>query len=497
MIELEHDNLKTIYDLFALCCDEVMNDCKKSGFEIPDCDEEDEEYTRIDGIIASYVCMREVEGRCIAFEVLLHDLALVFWTCNSVQAYKIAKAIDENVSIEEPISENQFSDFVTYSSLNRFYDDRIRIYPVLESTFVTKSNGIYKEANNADFPLFRNEKPASSCLGKYFDNYIILDKSYIEKYPLKILRAKKDSSFAKEFNNKDVLKIELVPFTQVDIEELCNITYRGGYFTVDGWKKEKENTLLQKMKDYYADVIREKADFIIFPEMLFSEKLLEYSKKYARKAEMVINGSIWNGGHNRSVLSMNGSEVLVHYKRCPFNLKKEINGRDKNFKEKLNFLSDERKTYHILEIEGFGRITIGICRDLDYNETQELWKIMRTNLLFIPAYSPSKDLEGAAQHLSNLYNMVVIVCNACAAMKPKHTDVMEGSAYLSEKKPVGFISLPGIKDGTRTPVTVHYYKKNKCSLCKNICKGHRLIINLKKFTETHGREAKTYDWEWE
>lgn len=494
-----NNDLKSIYDLFALCCDHVMKACEKGDFSLPDCSN-DEEYDAIEDAIAEYLCNREIEGKRLALKQLLSRLLEVLGlepTLTPSQTFKIAKAIDGKVSIEEPIPEDEFSQFVTYSSLNRHLQDRIRIFPVLESTFISRMSRLHKERTGGGYPLLRNEKPAAAPISSHFNYYIIMDKPRIEAYPLKVVRARMNGEFCRTFANKNVLKIDIVPFTQVDIEEVGHIRCEGDYFWMEGIRTEQEKRLAEKQKKFFRDREREKADFIIFPEMFFSDMLLDFSRKYAGPDEMVVNGSIWQDGRNKCVVSLRGAELFRHYKRCAFEYKKKLKrqGREEVniYKEKLTIpLDHRRRVYQILEIEGFGRVAVGICRDLDYGETQDLWRTMQTNLLLIPAYTGSDDMVNSARALTSLYNMVVILDNACAAVKP----LKEEECGAREDKPIGFVMFPGIKDGKRCPVVEYYYKTGVCAGCKDVCKGHRLIISLEK-TAKSSQQVLSFEGKWE
>lgn len=497
-MKVENENLNSIYDLFALCCNQVMEDCNRGKFQIPPiCD--DEEYEAIEAIVSGYVCNREQEGKRQAFNMLLCDLVKVLGlNCTSEQTFKIAKSIDKKVSIEEPISEDEFSQFVTYSSLNQYLDNKVRIFPVLESTFISKTNKLYKIKSEKNYPLLRDSKPANSYIGNFFDNYIVMDKPGIENHPIKVVRAKVDGAFYKEFSNKNVLKIDLIPFTQVDIEEIGNIRCEGGYFWLEGIKEEQEKRLLNRLEKYFENSERGKVDFIVFPEMLFTRKLLNCSKEKAHSNEIVINGSIWQDNKNKCVVSLGESELLAHYKRCPFIYKKKYMVDNKEiieeYRERLVPLDVNRKIYQILEIEGFGRVALGICRDLDYDLAQSLWKNMQINLLIIPAYTKSDDMVNSAQALASLNNMIVILNNACAAVS---SEKEECPSDVKTNFPIGFVMFPGIKDGKRFPVVEYYYKNAACAACIDVCKGHRLVINLNKIVNTNERQAQTYEWQWE
>ena len=103
---------------------------------------------------------------------------------------------------------------------------------------------------------------------------------------------------------------------------------------------------------------------------------------------------------------------------------------------------------------------------------------MKTDLLIVPSYSNSMDLQGAAEDLSKEYNCVVAMVNACSAVEKSKTD--------KENMRVGFITLPAKKDTDRTEVTVRYYKNECVEKCSTQCVGKKITIDFlhrKKYEE--------------
>lgn len=483
---VENENIRSIYDLFAMCCAKALEYCEEKELIPPS---HDEEYENIQGAVATYMCDKDFEGRKRALSTLLSDLVdIVGIECTSEQAFKIALCIDENVHIEEPVSEDAFSSFVTYSSLNQYLCNEVRIFPMLESTFASKLSRLYSEKDSRGYELFRKNKPTpTSAISAYFKNYIIMDKGNINIHPLKIVRVKQNSELCQRLSEKGTITFDLVPMTQVNIEQIGNMKYDDTYFWMEGMRQEQEARLLEKQKNYFENPNRKQADFVVFPEMLFTDALLENSKKRAKYDEIVVNGSIWKEFKNKSIVSMGQNKVMEHYKRYPFEYKKD----GKVYIERLALLERSLKDFWILESEGFGRVAVGICRDLDNEATRSLWETMHTNILIIPAYTPSHDMEQSARSMASLHNMIVVLNNACAALS-KLTSEQPGNG-LQER--IGFVALPGKNKKDRISYVEYYQKGDKCANCEKVCVGHHLEIDLKHTAKR--KNVLTYATRWE
>lgn len=456
-----------------------------------------EKYNDIANAVDTYIVNREIEGKRNSLLMLLEQLHMICgFECTPEQAFDIARTIDDYIDLEEPVpdSTNSNAYFVRYSALNIHFTSDIRILPVLDNTFMTRSQANF---SNDGYPMLRNTKASnSSMLGSYFKNYIIMEKGTIEEFPVNVSRVRGDSGLGKYYEGKNNIKLTLIPFTQVDLDEIQNIRYEGRYFSCEGMKSGQEERLLSKQKRLFELLAQENAtDFIIFPEMLFTENMTQCSIGRNERPEMVVNGSVWEDGYNYSTICLCGNEVYKHYKRCPYIAKRHEggeSGKEREYQEKLNPLGKSNKTYNIIEAGSFGRIAIGICKDIDDPSMLLLWRMLRVNLLLVPAFSSSADLESTAESLASLYNIIVVLCNACSAVG----GLKEEQQAALPSKAIGFIALPARKGKKRTSVLEYYYKKDTCSSCVDVCMGHKAIIKFDGKRIVPGTDIKTFDFEW-
>lgn len=495
--------IENIYDLFARCCIYILELAAKGEFHLPT--EGSAQRNDIRDAVDAYVANQEIEGKRNALLILLEQLFMICeGGCTQEQAFDIAEAIDELIELEEPVSNitNSNAYFVRYSSLNLNYSDSIRILPVLNDTFMSRSQSKFSEVSSSghQYSMLRDAKASNdSILDSYFANYIVIEKGTIEKFPVNIFRVRNDSGLGRYYAGKNNVKLTLIPFTQVSLDKIQNIKYEGNFFSCEGMKPEQEERLMNKQKALFELMEKDNtSDFIIFPEMLFTERMVQHSIECHERPELIVNGSIWKEGYNYSTLCLCGNEIYKHYKRCPYiakRIEQSENGKDKvekRYQEKLCPLGNIEKSYNILEAGSFGRIAVGICKDLDDINMVWLWKLLKVNLLLVPAFSSSTDLESSAEALVSLNNMIVVLCNACSAV----SNLDDGKKFTKTDKQIGFIALPGKRKSTRTAVMEYYYKKEACNNCEAVCMGHKAVINFNKKRTISESGVKTFDLKW-
>lgn len=130
-----------------------------------------------------------------------------------------------------------------------------------------------------------------------------------------------------------------------------------------------------------------------------------------------------------------------------------------------------------------GRVGIGICKDLINEEVKLFHKYIGTDILIIPAYTESMDIQGSAEELSKEYNCVVVTANACSAL---------GKGNNGADR-IGFITFPA-KNNTDRSYILRRYKKDSCAQeCEQKCIGKKFIIDFyqtRKYPEGISYEIK-------
>lgn len=453
-----------IYDLMALCSSYILNVLKEKSYEFALFEEDD--YEEVEAAFERYRCEISEKGQWKAFKEL-KDFLLDFFSIGiSVEkCYAVVYFIDDIIEITIPDKLLEGNGIVEYVSLNKQYVDQVKIIPKLESTLLTRSEAQFKQNNDAIDELFRKRREcACSKLDIETVHYSIWDQEKIEKYPTVIYHIDEKNPISKHFYNRHKIIFGIVPFTKVELDQILEIKYHHRTFYVDKMYDNAETELKKRYKDICNRCINKDIDFLVFPEMLMTENIIDSIKENdnSNLPQIIVNGSIWKERTNKCIVSdYRGNEIFCYLKKQPFTFEKD----GEEYREYLD--ADKNKSFAILEIEQIGRIGIGICKDLISEEIKLFHKYMGTDILIVPAYTKSMDLQASAEELSKEYNCIVVVVNACSAIE-------DGT----EKRQIGFLTLPAKEKSTRTNVTKKYFQNVCKQECEFKCIGKIITIDF-------------------
>lgn len=464
---IEHlKDIDNMYDLMALCGKYILNIDKETPCDFSEFD--DEMYDNVYDAIEAYCYARKDKGKKSAFaEFKSFIIDFLKREVNAEKCYAIVKYVDDLVEVEFTGHLLESSDVIEYSQLNKLYGDDVCIVPKVKDNFFLKKAAQMRSTDNTKYDFFRKARQcAGSILDKDTVNYIIWDKERIEKYPFIIYHCNKEHFITKHFLNADKLTFGIVPFTDRELNEIFDIKYGNKTFEIIGMKPLMEQKLKEKYKDIYERCEGKNIDFLIFPEMLMTESIMDSALKREGHGSpwLVVNGSIWKSLVNRAyVTDGKGEKIFGYCKKEPF-VYRGI------YTEHLD--KSQNLEYAILDVEKFGRIGVAICKDLLNEDIKMFHKYMGTNLLLVPAYTESMDLQSAAGELSRDYNCIVVVANACSALKK--------NCQNGEGKRIGFISLPA-KMNTDRKESINMYFQDKCvETCQKCCAGKIISIDFNR-----------------
>ncbi|MCI8884591.1 MAG: hypothetical protein HFG87_01255 [Dorea sp.] len=460
-----------IYDLLALCGSYILNELEKYSYEFGTF--KDEEFDGVYDAIERYCCERQQKGHKKAFDELRNYLiSFMFPQVTIEKCFAVVKYIDDLVEVEINDKLLGGKHLIKYCAMNEQYIDSIRIIPKMKESFLNRNEiQLNKPANQ--YSLFRKRREcACSLLDRETVNYMIWDRAHIGKYPTWIYYFNEKSYISKYFYNRNQITFGIVPFTNKPLDEILDVKYKDKLFYINQMHKEAEQQLANRYNDIWKRCEKEDIDFLIFPEMLMTENIISKIKQQEKilSPKIIINGSIWKNYMNKSIVTDgNGKEIFSYYKKEPFKFQKG----NLEYKEYLD--QDQNKEYVIMEIEGIGRIGVCICKDLISEEVKLFHKHIGTDILIVPAYTKSMDLQASAEELSKEYNCVVVVANACSALgKIKQ---------INEEIRIGFITIPA-KLNTNRSIIVKRYMQNECvTECNHGCVGKKIIIDFYKTKE--------------
>lgn len=351
------------------------------------------------------------------------------------------------------------------------YESKVHIIPKMKNTLLLSDGEIsLKDPVNCERDLFRTPGECyCSVLDEMLVNYIVWDIEKINRYPIDIYRLNKNSALGRHFAKRSKLTIGVVLFSCKKIDDILDIAYTHGTFSVNGMKDDAKKMLQKRYIDIYRRSLTKDIDFLVFPEMLMTREMILQIQEEDEKRngpKFIVNGSIWENFTNRSVLTDGGgNEIFAYYKKNPFIYEKD----GKEYKECLRECEDSKK-YAILEIEGIGRVGICICKDLMHEDILMLHKYLKTDLLLVPAFSSSLKMKIDAQNLAEKYNCFTIFVNSCAAYREHWKD--------GEQKSIGFLTVPA-KEKSSNDYCVREYCADVCiRQCEEKCIGKLFTLSF-------------------
>ena len=96
----------------------------------------------------------------------------------------------------------------------------------------------------------------------------------IKKYPYTIYHFDEKSNMSKHFIDKEKISFGIVPFTNINLEDILKIKYEKSLFYIDKMYSESEEKLRNRYKDICERSKKRDIDFLIFPEMLLTEDMI-------------------------------------------------------------------------------------------------------------------------------------------------------------------------------------------------------------------------------
>lgn len=279
-----------------------------------------------------------------------------------------------------------------------------------------------------------------------------------------------DGRYRKEMLLEKRLKIAVIPLDrepmiEFPIEEgiLFHVEYREGYL------EKCEGRVIQLLEL----AIDRKANIIVFPEYVCSQEIQSAIQRHLRQVYeekphrlrnllLVLAGSAWTDSDNVAVMfSYDGRLLGKQYKTERFS---DLKKKGKELIE--NFQNPGKETV-IVEVEGLGKIAVGICRDIcNQDYIKRLTEIFSPQLLLVPAWSSSlyRGFENQLKEITAYNHMTCsVLCNCCEAM--------EGQEFREE---IGMLVTP-VKRGSVVEGKVCCIQRQKGN-CRHCRKGGCIIL---------------------
>lgn len=470
------NNINNLFDLMALCMNYVLMEIDQQEVDIMNVlNSYDSKCEKIINSLSIYKMEKEIdiEYKCLERlkKQLINSLSIEEKIIN--QCVYIIMWVDDNC---EPTYEND--EICTYEALNNQFDNKIRIIPRMNNRiddFSCKfSDEKGQEAFRKDYPVRKSFYTGIVC------KYIILDETFLENYKVQIHHLGYKNAFVQKTKNKQTLSFAVFPVLNDKFSEYFKVNKlkakKKNYFEIDGMYEGKEKVLKQRYDEIFNNCNSENIDFLIFPEMLMTESILDDLQGHKQENWIVFWGSIWKNMTNRCIVTGKGGQAILSYdKKIGFELKEED---EKGKRIYLEHLKEKiKKTpYDLLDIEGIGRVGICICRDLTFQEVSNLHTYLETNILIVPTFSESMDIYTGAEELVKKEKCMVILANSCSA----YYDKKHKKNTITE---LGFFVAPAKKKNARSVYKEVYGNIQCMNECAKACKGILFMVNFAKKME--------------
>lgn len=245
--------------------------------------------------------------------------------------------------------------------------------------------------------------------------------------------------------------------------------------------------LMERLRRIIDYAIKDKADIVVFPEMMGNDVCIQFCREYISMAfsewrpklfllpswEHEENGKWYNTLY---ALDRNGDCIFKYNKQHAFCL-------DKNTPDGTEIVKyfepiEADGNVYIVHVPGIGRIGMIICADaFEEGYLVRLVKELKITLLLYPTFTFGKDLMKRVIKYAEVFSCDVIFCNTCAAwddaLEPPENR-KENNSFDSEF--VGFYHPAGHKNYEEAAM-----KKLPFADCKgSVCQGCLFVTKLAK-----------------
>lgn len=432
-MEEEIDKIRKVYDLAAFCYDYLVRtvgdqarfigtyiwENESANTANPNLDK----LRKFSGVVEHVLQKREESGYsfldCLSEiqreskkitleeygEELLNDASIPFY---------ILRAIDRYVLVKR-------GRCFEAGPLNKGYCKKSYIY-------LNIGDSMLEEASQANhFP----DVIRDSSIGNQFDHLIILEKKELPEgvNPPRVVSLQVDEEDREKQGvcAGKKLKIAVIPFDRKEM--VCFPVDCGGLFHVE-YKAGHLETGVARALELLEEAVSQGANIVLFPEYVCSQeiqsairkRLGELHQKTPQKLSrllFVVAGSGWTEDGNNVSRIFSGSGKLLG---SQYKYSKYCDWKEKG-RELVENLQNPGKETTMIEVDGLGKVLVGICRDVSARLfTRSMARLFSPQLLLVPAWSRSVD-NGFREQFQEItaenHRTCSVLCNCCEAVNNK------------------------------------------------------------------------------
>lgn len=397
--------------------------------------------------------------------------------------YHLIEALDNYTEYNYKKTSQFCSKFNSISSLNNNNDTGIYVFAKMKNTIInllseniTKYE-LKKNPRSRKHGLRKREDYDASGINRILKNYIIIDKSDMDNFKVKIHEITDNENIYNKIVVRGKVRIAIVPFCDRNLDNILKIKMNNNGFWIEGSNDEYKSELVEQFKNQLTNLINKDLDFIIFPEMFFLREMFDVFRECIDKFEkcsdtkIILAGSMWENYTNIChVFDEKGKMIYKQNKHSSF-----------EYEEKFEILRPSDNIIHIIDIDGIGRIFTFICKDLGNPKLMKIPEIFGADMILFPAFSPSLNIDTPGKNITTQFNCITVFANACAAFCINEDRVNQDIKV--KKKEIGFATVPA-KNGTKSHCNAQYYTFNdNCLNCFGVCSPRILNISLGEIYE--------------
>ncbi|MDD4564162.1 MAG: hypothetical protein PHE79_01550 [Eubacteriales bacterium] len=466
MVLNDIENFRSIYDLMACLYLGMKNEVKKMA-QIYDFAYDS--HPLIEMIAGFSECNRRSIEENRWFNNIKEFLIKHHSQINTEMYLNIIKAIDRECTYDYKYNTQQSfgkTGARVKSLLSDIYDELVLLPQYMGDGNITGhfNNALVRKTKSK---RRKNIKADPNSINFYLDNYVLLKKGQYANEPQ--LYFYDDKNIIKKLiskNNK--ISLAVVPLIPDNVNEVLNYDFNLSAFNILGIKDKFRTVLVNKYLKILENLIIDNVDIAVFPEMLLDEEILGRIKDLLRRKnknnlKLLFPGTIWRDCENYCpVLDFNGTEIFRQKKQTCF----EFQNIGRKYIENLNLID---KKIHILDINGLGRIFTHICADLLNTPLDLLRREFEANFVFIPAYTPSLEIERLAHQSAENLGSYSLISNSCSAING-----IDKGAFPH----IGCICMPAKLGTSNTYETIKYCVDSDCKNCEFISCYYTFLIDF-------------------
>lgn len=258
---------------------------------------------------------------------------------------------------------------------------------------------------------------------------------------------------------------------------------------------EQLNYRMKKILDYAS---AQKADIVMFPEMMGTPGCIQYCKDYLSDClsdltrhkpklyflpttEQLSNGQ-WTNTLN--ILDQDGECIFQYHKQHPFIYDKKVVSESGTILRSYSEPIAPDKNICIFHIPGIGRLGIIICADIFFSQYMtQLFDNLQISFLLHPISSGGRDLMERLSAESLKYSCDILQCNTCASWDNAELPFNERTCNINFSKTFINIYYPcghRASSDSHNPHTLSLYAVNPVSCSGFQCQGCLFVTEIPK-----------------